>query len=365
MNASSGEYGLPRHCHGYTIISSAEIIAVPRDESLNSFFKLRFRGKTSQSQKQRRIGEGDWNIALLHRHEIALGPQSGRGLDGGDEIHEHDRHRRADIDDPPGREGRKAVFGQGRRSSLHRRRRMAEQPEHRFDEIVDVCEIAAHISVIVNVEGAALEKRGGKFEKRHVRAAPGAVDREKSQHCDRDFEEMAVGMGHLLVRLLRGGIERQGMIGPVRLAKRDLRVGPIDRGCRSHQRVRRRRMAHQFQEIEGSGEIGVEIGARIIEAVAHSRLRGEMIDRIESGAINAGKRGAILEHGLMAGKARVLQQYLMAAQLEVAVVVGRKPIEADDFMAFVEKTAGHVKTYEAGAAGDENTHCSRDRGEGV
>jgi hypothetical protein len=60
-----------------------------------------------------------------------------------------------------------------------------------------------------------------------------------------------------------------------------------------------------------------------------------------------------------------LQQYLIPAQLKVAVVVGRKPIEADDLMAFVEKTASHVKTYEASAASDENTHCSRDRGEGV
>jgi hypothetical protein len=34
-------------------------------------------------------------------------------------------------------------------------------------------------------------------------------------------------------------------------------------------------------------------------------------------------------------------------------------------MAFVEKTASHVKTYEAGAAGDENTHCSSDRGQEV
>jgi hypothetical protein len=39
--------------------------------------------------------------------------------------------------------------------------------------------------------------------------------------------------------------------------------------------------------------------------------------------------------------------------------------EADDFMAFVEKTASHVKTYEAGAAGDENTHCSSVRGQEV
>src|ERR1700730_6177402 len=176
---------------------------------------------------------------------------------------------------------------------------------------------------------------------------------------------MAVGMGHLLVCLFRGGIERQGMIVTVGLAKRDLRVGPIDRGCRSHQRVRRRRTAHQFQEIKCSDEIGVEIGTRIIEAVAHSRLRGEMIDRIESGAINAGKRGAILEHGRMAGEARPLQQYLMPAQLEVAVVIGRKPIEADDYMAFVEKAASHVKTYEASASGDENTHCSSDRGQEV
>jgi mRNA degradation ribonuclease J1/J2 len=32
-------------------------------------------------------------------------------------------------------------------------------------------------------------------------------------------------------------------------------------------------------------------------------------------------------------------------------------------MAFVEKTASHVKTDEAGAAGDEYLHCSRDLGE--
>ena len=94
------------------ISSKSEIIAVPGDKTLNSFFHRRFRGKTSQAQKQRGIGEGDWNIALLHRHEIALGPHSGRGLDGGDEIHERDRCFGADVDDPPGRDGRKAVFGQ-------------------------------------------------------------------------------------------------------------------------------------------------------------------------------------------------------------------------------------------------------------
>jgi hypothetical protein len=41
----------PGYCHGYAVVSSAEIIAVPRDESVNSFFQLRFWGKTSQSQK--------------------------------------------------------------------------------------------------------------------------------------------------------------------------------------------------------------------------------------------------------------------------------------------------------------------------
>lgn len=100
--------------------------------------------------------------------------------------------------------------------------------------------------MIIDIDWATLEKRGGKFEKRHVRAAPGAVDREKSQHRDRDFEEMAIRMGHLLVRLFRGGIERQRVIGPAGLAKWDLRVGPIDRGCRSQQGMRRWRMAHQL-----------------------------------------------------------------------------------------------------------------------
>src|ERR1700730_847975 len=112
----------PGHCLACAVSLKSEIIAVPGDKTLNSFFQLRFRGKTSESQKQRRVGEGDWNIALLHRHEIALGAQSGRGLDGGDEIHERNRCLGADVDDSPGRDGRKAVFGPGRRAHLRQGR---------------------------------------------------------------------------------------------------------------------------------------------------------------------------------------------------------------------------------------------------
>jgi hypothetical protein len=185
----------PFHRHGSASVSSAEIIAVPCNEGLHSFFQGRFWGKISESQKQRSVGEGEWNVAFLHRHEIALGPYSGRGLDGGDEIHERDRCRGADVDDPPRRDGGQAVIRKGRSSSFDLRRRMANEPEYRFDDIVDIGKVPAHFAIIIDINWATLEKRGGKFEKCHVRASPGAVNREKSQHCDRDFEEVALLTG--------------------------------------------------------------------------------------------------------------------------------------------------------------------------
>ena len=117
-----------------------------------------------------------------------------------------------------------------------------------------------------------------------------------------------------------------------------------------------RRMAHQLQKIEGSGEVRVEIGARIFEAVTHARLRREMIDRIEPRAIDLGQAGEILEQHLMAAKALILFENRVAAALQLGVVIGGEAVDPDDLMAIGEKPRGHVETDESGAAGDENAH---------
>ena len=40
-------------------------------------------------------------------------------------------------------------------------------------------------------------------------------------------------------------------------------------------------MAAAFENVEKAGEIGIEIGVRVLQRIAHAGLRGEMHDRTE------------------------------------------------------------------------------------
>ena len=121
----------------------------------------------------------------------------------------------------------------------------------------------------------------------------------------------------------------------------------------------RRRVAHQLQQIEGPGEIGVEIGARILEAVAHARLRREVIDGVKPRAIGRLQPREILKQQFVAPEVLILLQNRMTAPLQLRVVIGREAVDADDFMSVGEKPRRHMETDESGAAGDEDAHAAQ------
>src|SRR5579875_1023159 len=172
-------------------------------------------------------------------------------------------------------------------------------------------------------------------------------------------------MRHLLIRFFGRGIKRQRMIGLIGLTKRNPGIGAIDRRRRCHERMRRRGMADKLQKIEGSGQSGSGISTRIFKTIAHARLCREMIDHIEAIAIDFLQRSEILEPCLVAPETPPFLQDLVAAQLEVAIVIRRKPIDPYNIMTLIEKPSRHMKAYEAGAARDKNTHCLNDHREGV
>ena len=61
------------------------------------------------------------------------------------------------------------------------------------------------------------------------------------------------------------------MIGAVAFLERHLGVGAVDRAGRGEQQVLRRLVARELEDIERADDVGVDIGARIFEAVAHAR----------------------------------------------------------------------------------------------
>jgi len=73
---------------------------------------------------------------------------------------------------------------------------------------------------------------------------------------------------------------------------------------------------------EGADDIGVDIGTRVLEAVAHACLCREMHDDVGCAGVDGGiHRRLILEHGLSRGEPRLLQQHLVAALFQADVVI--------------------------------------------
>ena len=106
---------------------------------------------------------------------------------------------------------------------------MIDQPHHRFDDVVDVSEIPAHVAVVEQLDRRSLEDRLREDEHRHVRPAPGTVHGKEAQAGRGNSVEMAVGVRHQLVGFLRRSIEADRMIDVVLHRERQLGVGAIDR----------------------------------------------------------------------------------------------------------------------------------------
>ena len=62
--------------------------------------------------------------------------------------------------------------------------------------------------------------------------------------------------------------------------KRHLRVGAVDRARRREYEMPAA-VAAAFEDVVKAGQVGIHIGKRIVQRIAHAGLRGEVHDRSE------------------------------------------------------------------------------------
>mmetsp|Transcript_14309 Transcript_14309/g.34775 ORF Transcript_14309/g.34775 Transcript_14309/m.34775 type:complete len:216 (+) Transcript_14309:8759-9406(+) len=85
-----------------------------------------------------------------------------------------------------------------------------------------------------------------------------------------------------LVRLFGGGVERRRGVGDVRLAERHLGVEAVYGGRGGEDHLRHGAGADDlFHHVDHPGHVGVDVRARVLHCVPHTRLRGEVQDMRE------------------------------------------------------------------------------------
>ena len=93
-----------------------------------------------------------------------------------------------------------------------RRRYRVKHPNHSFNDVVDIGEIATMISKIKYVDRFPSQDLLRKSEQRHIRTAPRAIASEKPKTCGRHLVEMAITMCHQLVGLFGCCVKRHWVI---------------------------------------------------------------------------------------------------------------------------------------------------------
>jgi len=114
-------------------------------------------------------------------------------------------------------------------------------------------------------------------------------------------------------------------------------------------------VAATFQNVEKAYDIGVDIGLRILQRVAHPGLRGKMDDRSELAVAEHGFREfAIGEIEPVKSEILVLAKNREPRLLECRIVIGIDIIYADNRAAMLKQPSREAKSDKACGAGDQN-----------
>ena len=218
------------------------------------------------------------------------------------------------------------------------------------DDVADVGEVARLPAVSEHGDGRAAAGGGAEARERHVRALARAVDGEEPE----DDRVRAARPDGRLGGGLRRGVGR-GRGERRRLGCRERRGIPVDRGRGRMHEAHARRARHRGGQARGRVHVApcVQRGARA-ERRPHARLAREVHD----GVAAADERREV-ERRQVAGDER--EAPLRARRREVAqlarrVVVARQRVDAAHRVPIGQQRVAHVRSDEAGAAGDEHAH---------
>lgn len=178
-----------------------------------------------------RVGISHGHVAGLHGHEFLVGIEVVvLGQDAGtDQFFLQDGH---EVEEVLGRVVADVIYlvrGDGQSvlavlllgGVLH-------DAHHSLHDVIDIGEVALAVAIVENLDGLAFHQLVGEAEVRHIGTAGGAIDGEEAEAGRGDVVELAIGMGHQLVALLRGGVEAHGVVYLVVCRIRHLLVAAID-----------------------------------------------------------------------------------------------------------------------------------------
>ncbi len=117
-------------------------------------------------------------------------------------------------------------------------------------------------------------------------------------------------------------------------------------------------VATAFEHVQGPGDIARHVGVRVLERIAHPRLRGEVHDALEFLAPEEVRHAAVVgEIELDETKTRQRLEPREPRPLQVHVVVVVEVVEPHDFIAARDEALRDMRADEPRSTGDEDLHA--------
>ncbi len=136
--------------------------------------------------------------------------------------------------------------------------------------------------------------------------------------------------------------------------ERHARVGAVYRAGRRKDEVLHPAVAAAFQDVGEADDVGVDVGVRVLQRIAHAGLGGQVDDDVETlvleEPLHALPVGQVEPGELEAGPPLELRQ---AVLLQLDAVVGVQVVETDHPRAAVQQALGEMKADEPGRTGDQ------------
>ena len=312
------------------------------------------------------VGIGDRHVAGLHGDQLLVGLEvvvwrqdAGAYQFLAQNLHEVKQVLRvavANVVKGVGRHRQAVLAGFALRRALHH----AADALH---NVVNIGEITLAVAVVEDLDRLAGAQFIGEAKVGHVRAASRAVDSEKAQARAGDVVELGVGVGHEFIALFGGGVEADGVVHLVVCGIRDLFVGAVHTGRTGVDQVPHARrtavigVAAGFEDVVETGQVGVYVGVRVGDAVAHTGLGGQVDHDVRLVDLEQDLDHSFIGNiGLDKREVGELLQFGQAGLLDADIVVVVHVVDADDGGVRLpgQQALGQVGADEAGGAGDEN-----------
>src|SRR3990170_5020425 len=138
-----------------------------------------------------------------------------------------------------------------------------ERPFDPLDDIIDICEIAAHLPLVENPDRRSFNDRLGKTVIGHVGSSPGTVDGKETQAPHWYSKEMMIGKSQRFARFFGSAVKAGGMICRIVFRKGHFLIESVNRRRGGEDKLHVWSAAAHFQHFEESVDIAVDIAFRM------------------------------------------------------------------------------------------------------